>query len=65
MKRTRCSSSGRIRKGQWLAIETHNLGGGLLNSRQDALHFMDFETGSAFDELSASSSGRPRISLKD
>jgi hypothetical protein len=30
--------------GWWLAIETHNLGGGLFKSRQDALHFVGFET---------------------
>lgn len=31
--------------GCWLAIETHNLGGGLFRSREDALHFVDGETG--------------------
>ena len=31
--------------GCWLAIETHNLGGGIFKSREDALHFVDFETG--------------------
>lgn len=31
--------------GCWLAIETHNLGGGLFKTKQDALHFVDFETG--------------------
>ncbi len=31
--------------GCWLAVETHNLGGGLFKSRQDALHYADFETG--------------------
>lgn len=29
----------------WLAIETHDLGGGIFKSREDALHFVDFETG--------------------
>ena len=30
--------------GLWLAVETHNRGGGLFKSREDALHFVDFET---------------------
>lgn len=31
-------------RGCWLAVETHNLGGGIFKSREDALHFVDFET---------------------
>ncbi len=31
-------------RGQWLAIETHHLGGGLFKSRQHALRFVGFET---------------------
>lgn len=30
--------------GWWLAIETHNLGGGLFKSLKDALRFVDVET---------------------
>ena len=36
---------GQDQDGQWLAVETHNLGGGLFKSRRDALHFADLETG--------------------
>ncbi len=36
---------GQDARGYWLAIETHNLGGGIFKSRADALHFVDFETG--------------------
>ncbi len=36
---------GQDRFGCWLAIETHNLGGGIFKSREDALHYVDFETG--------------------
>ncbi len=32
-------------QGLWLALETHNLGGGLFKSLHDALHFADAETG--------------------
>ena len=35
--------------GFWLAIETHNLAGGLFKSREDAIHFVDFETGHRAD----------------
>ncbi|MCW6512229.1 hypothetical protein [Lichenifustis flavocetrariae] len=36
---------GQDASGCWLAIETRNLGGGIFKSREDALHFVDFETG--------------------
>lgn len=36
---------GQDQTGRWIALETHNLAGGLFKSRQDALHFADFETG--------------------
>ena len=36
---------GQDARGCWLAIETHNLGGGIFKSREDALRFVDFETG--------------------
>lgn len=36
---------GQDARGSWLAIETHNLGGGIFKSRKDALHFVEFETG--------------------
>ena len=35
---------GQDARGCWLAIETHDLGGGIFKSREDALHFVDFET---------------------
>lgn len=31
--------------GWWLAVETHDRGGGLFKSRADALHFVEAETG--------------------
>ena len=31
--------------GQWLALETHRLGGGVFKSRQSAIHFVELETG--------------------
>ncbi len=31
-------------QGQWLALETHGLAGGLFKTRQDAIRFADFET---------------------
>ncbi len=30
--------------GLWLAVETHDLCGGLFKSREDALHFVEAET---------------------
>ncbi len=32
-------------QGRWLAIETHDRGGGLFKSLHDAMHFADAETG--------------------
>lgn len=47
--RTTCAEPhfvvGQDDRGCWLAIETHNMGGGIFKSREDALHFVDFETG--------------------
>ena len=31
--------------GQWLALETHRLGGGLFRSCQSAIRFVELETG--------------------
>lgn len=31
--------------GQWLALETHRLGGGLFKSCQNAIRFVEHETG--------------------
>ncbi len=42
--------------GWWLVIETHNLGGGLFKSREDALHFVDFETGHRADAVAYATS---------
>jgi hypothetical protein len=41
--------------GFWLAIESHNLVGGIFKSREDALHFVDFETGHRLGAIEMSS----------
>ncbi len=41
-------------RGYWVAIETHNLGGGIFKSLKDALHFADFETGHRPDAIELS-----------